>query len=186
MRGDTKSRFEAYTEAVLRGGWLMRSEVRERENLDAVEGLDVPLQPVNMVPAGMVAQPAMPADGPRDAGSPGDNLQEGRGAVLELQARRRVQNRETRAIERGWAARESLAQFAQAVTDFYAAHVPFVEEALAVPRAVSESYCVAQCDRISAAVITNKVPELLATWKANAEALEFSPLPSEPVKEKTP
>jgi HK97 family phage portal protein len=51
LRGDTKTRFEAYGKGIL-DGWLTRNEARERENLNALDGLDEPLQPLNMTPAG--------------------------------------------------------------------------------------------------------------------------------------
>lgn len=39
LRGDTKSRYEAYASAIDKG-WMMRNEVRVRENLDPIDGLD--------------------------------------------------------------------------------------------------------------------------------------------------
>jgi HK97 family phage portal protein len=99
LRGDTKSRFDAY--AVGRQwGWLSINDIRRLENLPPVEGGDVYLQPLNMVdaskppppPPGPAAEPEAPtgvttsgadgeAAGPGGAGSgggggggaPGDN-----------------------------------------------------------------------------------------------------------------
>lgn len=51
LRGDTKSRFEAYGKAIT-DGWLSRNEVRELENKNPQEGLDEYLVPLNMAPAG--------------------------------------------------------------------------------------------------------------------------------------
>ncbi len=51
LRGDTKSRYEAYSIGI-QGGFLLRNEARERENLDPIEGGDVSLEPQNMAPAG--------------------------------------------------------------------------------------------------------------------------------------
>ena len=39
LRGDTKSRYEAYASAIDKG-WLLKNEVRVRENLDPIDGLD--------------------------------------------------------------------------------------------------------------------------------------------------
>lgn len=47
LRGDTKSRYEAYTSAV-GGPWARVNEVRRLENLEPVEGGDVVLQPLAM------------------------------------------------------------------------------------------------------------------------------------------
>jgi hypothetical protein len=41
----------AFYGAGITDGWLLRSEVREKEDLPPVDGLDVPLQQANMVPA---------------------------------------------------------------------------------------------------------------------------------------
>lgn len=51
LRGDSQSRFTAYQSA-LTAGWMTRNEVRARENLNAIEGLDTPLAPLNMGEAG--------------------------------------------------------------------------------------------------------------------------------------
>jgi HK97 family phage portal protein len=47
LRGDIKSRYEAYARGIL-AGFLTRNEVRSRENLEWLEGLDEPLTPTNM------------------------------------------------------------------------------------------------------------------------------------------
>jgi HK97 family phage portal protein len=49
LRGDTQSRFTAYGQAI-KDGWMTRNEVRARENLDNLNGLDTPLMPLNMAP----------------------------------------------------------------------------------------------------------------------------------------
>ena len=51
IRADIKSRYEAHNIAV-QGGWLTRNEVREIEDRNPLEGGDVPLEPLNMQPAG--------------------------------------------------------------------------------------------------------------------------------------
>jgi len=51
LRGDTESRYKAY--AIGRQwGWLSANDVRELENMNPVEGGDVYLVPLNMIPAG--------------------------------------------------------------------------------------------------------------------------------------
>ncbi|GAH49428.1 unnamed protein product, partial [marine sediment metagenome] len=51
LRGDIKSRYEAYGKAIT-DGWLNRNEVRALENKNPEEGLDEFLVPLNMTPAG--------------------------------------------------------------------------------------------------------------------------------------
>jgi hypothetical protein len=69
-------------------------------------------------------------------------------------------------------------------SDFYAFHAGFVQTALAVSRAIAEAYCVAQADEIGRAIAAAQVPQLLASWEADAQAKLFSPLPAaQPPKE---
>lgn len=49
LRGDAQSRFAAYQSA-LTSGWLTRNEVRARENLNPLPGLDEPLAQLSMGP----------------------------------------------------------------------------------------------------------------------------------------
>lgn len=47
LRGDSQARAEFYAKAV-QWGWMVRNEVRVRENLEPIEGLDDPMTPSNM------------------------------------------------------------------------------------------------------------------------------------------
>lgn len=51
LKGDTQSRFEAYGKGI-QDGWLNRNEVRIKENMNPVEGLDEYLVPLNMSAVG--------------------------------------------------------------------------------------------------------------------------------------
>lgn len=55
LRGDTKTRYEAYG-AGIKDGWMTRNEAREMEDLNPIEGLDDPLYPLNMIKEGANAQ----------------------------------------------------------------------------------------------------------------------------------
>lgn len=50
LRGDTESRYAAYATA-RQNGWLSANDIRELENMNPVNGGDVYLVPLNMVPA---------------------------------------------------------------------------------------------------------------------------------------
>jgi len=50
LRGDTLSRYQAYATA-RQNGWMSANDIRERENMNPVDGGDVYLVPLNMVPA---------------------------------------------------------------------------------------------------------------------------------------
>jgi HK97 family phage portal protein len=181
MRGDAKSRHEAYQSGI-NAGWLTRNEVRQRENLDKLPDLDEPLQPVNMAPAGTDPTAPAPNDAaPDNSGEPEDDAQQARGRSLELQARRRVLNRETRALRREWEkSAGDVSAFLEAASTFYAGHLPFVAEALVVSNLKARAYCFAQAEAITAAVEAKRVPALLTCWETGAEVLYFTPLPAEP------
>ena len=53
LRGDMQSRNAAYSTA-RQWGWLSVNDIRKLENMNAIEGGDIYLQPSNMVPAGTV------------------------------------------------------------------------------------------------------------------------------------
>lgn len=55
LRGDTKSRYEAYAIGI-QNGILTRNEVRVRENLNPIDGGDELLQPLNMAAVGTDAE----------------------------------------------------------------------------------------------------------------------------------
>jgi HK97 family phage portal protein len=77
LRGNTVARYQAY--AVGRQwGWLSANDVRERENMNPVEGGDAYLVPLNMVPAGTGA-PVVEDDDARAAVRKYARLLRGRG-----------------------------------------------------------------------------------------------------------
>lgn len=49
LRGDTKSRYEAYSKGI-QGGWINPNEVRDKEDLPPYEGGDTFVRPANMMP----------------------------------------------------------------------------------------------------------------------------------------
>jgi HK97 family phage portal protein len=51
LRGDTEQRYRAYSNAIT-SGWITRNEVRKKENLEPLDGLDRPFEPSNMMNAG--------------------------------------------------------------------------------------------------------------------------------------
>jgi HK97 family phage portal protein len=50
LRGDTQSRFNAYSQA-RQAGWMSVNEIRKFENMDPIDGGDIYLTPLNMAPA---------------------------------------------------------------------------------------------------------------------------------------
>jgi len=60
LRGDTTSRYSAYSRGI-NDGWLTRNEARASENLNPLDGLDEPLQPLNMTTASAAPTQAGPS-----------------------------------------------------------------------------------------------------------------------------
>jgi HK97 family phage portal protein len=118
LRGDTKTRYEAYGKAI-QDGWMTRNEARRLENLNPLPGLDEPLQPMNTTRAG--AALASPVDRP------------GRAAALMAANAERVVRKELRllqaALKDGIDPQQALAQ-----------HARFVADVMAVPMWGAEAY----------------------------------------------
>lgn len=68
LRGDTASRFEAYSKAI-QWGWMSPNDVRDLEEMNRVEGGDVYLQPTNYIIRGQ-QQVLAPATNPALPGKP--------------------------------------------------------------------------------------------------------------------
>ena len=107
LRGDIKSRYEAYTKGI-GSGFLTRNEVRELEELNPIDGLDEPLIPLNMAVVGE------------------DGVQQNNDAFVEDAAARI-----TAAEERGLSARvdkanEDRDRFNEWVNVFYLKHETYV------------------------------------------------------------
>lgn len=117
LRGDTKTRYDAYGRGI-QDGWLLRNEARAMENLNPLDGLDVPLEPMNMAPAG-----SRGADQAR--GMPPSNG--ARQALVLAAAAERVARKEVALL--GRAARSGGAQDLPAL---FEGHAAFVEQVMAV------------------------------------------------------
>lgn len=65
LRGDTKTRFDAWNVAI-QGGWMTINEVRRKENMAPIKGGDVPRVPLNMGPAVGTTPPAPPPEAEPD------------------------------------------------------------------------------------------------------------------------
>lgn len=131
---------------------MTRNEVREREDMEPLDGLDKPLEPLNMAPAGQ-----------RDNQPPQDRQQ----ALLQGAATRAV-TREVRAVRRLVAESGGVAWVS--VGEFYGLHADFVSEALACDHAAAAAWCDARHDALRAA---DDAGALLDQWETEgAEALK--------------
>jgi HK97 family phage portal protein len=80
LRGDTQSRYQAYATGK-QWGWFSTNDIRERENLNPVEGGDTYWMPLNMVPMG--SEPTLITSTARGAAE----------RLLELESRNRMEAR---------------------------------------------------------------------------------------------
>jgi HK97 family phage portal protein len=126
LRGDTKTRYEAYGKGI-QDGWLTRNEARRMENLNAIDGLDVPLEPLNMQPAGS-RRAAQERGEPAEASGNGE-----RQALIMAAAAERVARKEISIISRAARSGEPLAEL-------FAGHAGFVADVMAVSMSAAERH----------------------------------------------
>jgi hypothetical protein len=134
LRGDTNAR-SAFYQSGVNTGWLTRNEVREKENLNPLEGLDKPLQPQNMAPVGeQPSEPPPPAAQAR---------------AIAQAAAERVVRREKQAII-NWKQRASGddAAWRAHVETFYREHSEFVSKAMAMDIERARKWCECQRDTV--------------------------------------
>lgn len=116
LRGDTLSRYNAHGKGI-QTGFLKINEARELEGLPPVEGGDVLMQPLNMVPIGQSQTAAPDETAARQ--------------ILE-DAARRVLAKEAKALLR--ASKKQVGPELKAwATDFYARHAALVARVFAAP-----------------------------------------------------
>ena len=109
LRGDIKSRYEAYAPG-RQWGFLSANDIREMENKNPIEGGDIYLVPLNMIPADQAGQPVEPPPAKSNEGREARELRKGpplgRDRIqasyhrLFVDAGQRVVNREGLAIKR--------------------------------------------------------------------------------------
>lgn len=173
LRGDTATRYEAYGKAI-KDGWMIRNEVRGRENLNPLPGLDEPLQPLNMAPVG-----SSPASAPPSASARSD-----RERRLARVSAERVVNKEISAVrktyERASAARD-IAGMREAVQTFYSDFGDYVSQLMAVEPAQGAAYAEVSLNELQGALdaelATGKsvVLPLLERWE-DTRAVQISNL----------
>jgi len=81
LRGDTVSRYQAHSIG-RQNGWLSANDIREMENMNPVDGGDVYLVPLNMIPAGGDATPDTKAEDAAPKPEPEPGKEEGRAVAL--------------------------------------------------------------------------------------------------------
>lgn len=136
LRGDQKTRYESYRSAI-QVGWMTRNEARTLEEFNEIDGLDEPLQPMNMT----------------TVGGDGDNPDnEPRLMLVVRKAARNLVVKETNALKR--ICKTFTVQFSRNIPDvnhpihrqvgeFYAKHQDHMVDVLGCPPAFAAQYCAA-------------------------------------------
>ena len=150
VRGSLAVRWGAHVKAVTTGT-ITRNEVRKIENMNALDGLDEPLEPANIT-GGAQQVKDTPDDQDDGRGRTPNEDREGRsdkaGAKLEdfaTAAAARLLHKETTAVRKAavkFAADENA--YTDWVTTFYKKHAALVAESLCLTREAAERYCARQ------------------------------------------
>jgi len=142
VRGDFLARWQGYQVAVSTGTFT-RNEVRRKENMSALDGLDDPLEPAHLTGS---PDPAGHTDPPAGPSKPSQKAQ-----AIAIESAARVLRKEARAVQQMAArhAKDSDA-FAVAVTEFYADHVVLVSDSLKLSIEEAKAYCSNQAAQVIA------------------------------------
>jgi HK97 family phage portal protein len=142
LRGDIKTRYEAYSRAIA-AGWLSRNEAREKEDYNRAEGLDEFLVPVNMAAASNLDQLNVFTDNEDKDKDEAAEAATGTYTLTEhlaRQAAERLVNKEILTVNRLWAKYSealSASVFNDKLTEFYTGHEEFIRKVL--PESVAKT-----------------------------------------------
>ena len=151
LRGDTAARGAFYKAGIV-DGWMTRNEVRERENLNPLPGLDEPLEPLNMTRAGDPRGTSEPAPR-RPAGDDADDDDE--------QTARRINRKETAALRRAIERKADIDWLRR----FYGAHESYVRQHAGVSAEIARDYCEGRKAQLEARIgRVEALLDLLAQW----------------------
>lgn len=149
MRGDSKARSEYYSKGIL-DGWLVRNEVRIRENLNPLPGLDKPLEPMNMRAAGEQPAKATVQANAQDDGE-GEDQNNAAAHRIARSAAARVLRKEQSALGKLAQLGHDKPQFMAAALQFYARHDAYVAEIMGLETDVAWAWCDAQLEALDEA-----------------------------------
>lgn len=166
VRGDIAQRWAAYQIAVSTGTFT-RNEVRRKENMRKLDGLDTPLDPAFL--AGKQAEPKTKALQPAEDDDDADAA-----AALRLKAQaitrsaaERLLRKEVNAVQKAAVRHANNGdEFAATVSEFYTQHVELVVQTLRMPEQQAKEYCASQC----AQAIGDDWLNALELWQTSAYA----------------
>ena len=152
LRGDTKSRYDAYASAIT-NGWMTRNEARIKENLNPLPGLDVPLAQANMSPVTSA------------------ELQD-RSSKILLRVAENISRKESLAIGKALERHvHDLPRLRRWAEDFFITHVGFVAKGLAIDQASAEAYVMRRLEKFLVPIEGGNVVDVTEWEKDSIEAL---------------
>jgi HK97 family phage portal protein len=150
LRGDLKTRSEAYAIAI-QWGWMTRNEVRQKENLNRIDGLDEPLTPLNMSSGDDAAgQGARTTRALRAGDGPKAEVVHYLRAMVRDGASRLVRKENARLTALATKTGGEGDDWSAGVEAFYAEHGQFVATVLKLPDEVAETYAAQRCAQVVA------------------------------------
>lgn len=176
LRGDFDARAKAYALAIM-WGWMNRNEVRAKEDLNPLPGLDAPLTPVNMTtdpdgapvhdlaprqsaPVEAAAQTLVALPAPVPAVAELGVVGAGQLRLLASDAAARVVRREVAAMTKlAERSGPDVAAWKRGVEDFYADHAEHVAASLHIPGHEAVRYAREQREALIA-----RGPVAMAEW----------------------
>jgi len=175
LRGDLAAMSEYFASGIT-NGYLTRNEVRVSRNLKPLPGLDEPLEPLNMQPAGTPpkkpkpgsAAPAPAEDPPADDGEDVPTKEKdanvARAEALALVIAERIVNKEVAAVRKLM----SLPKFDESAREFYNKnHARYISKHLLCAMEPALEWCASQLEELRGSVDINAT---LESWEASAAA----------------
>lgn len=166
VRGDIAARWQAY-QIQVSTGTVTRNEVRRKENMNKLPGLDTPLDPAHLTGKQTATKPAPTPEPEPESTADAD----ARAFAIAQASASRVLRKEVRRVQ-ALAVKHAADQdaFAAAVTEFYQAHAALVEAELLL--ADAQGYCATQ----AAQVINGSWVEALRVWDTTEYAAGLAAL----------
>jgi HK97 family phage portal protein len=172
IRGDTQSRYDAYSKALQGRPFMVPNDVRRLENLPPIEGWDEPIDPLNMAAPGEPGKQSTPSPirQPVDEKEESSTIDHLRPVIAD--ASRHIVSREVVGLRsRASKAAEDRGLFNAWAGEWFAKHVAFVARELSpvfqaagesMPDAAAAEYCELSREEMAAA---GNVVHLLTEWE---------------------
>lgn len=159
VRGDIAARWQAYQIGVSTGT-VTRNEVRRKENMNALDGLDKPLDPAHLTGK---QDPPKQADTsePEPDPEPDDDAPTKAQAIAHASASRLLRKEVAEVSKLAVRHAADGDAFAGAVGAFYQKHAGLVAETLQLDAKTAEGYCASQASQ----VVTGFWPDAVALWQ---------------------